>query len=566
MKLAQIGALTATLLAFPSRAEAPPDLLATVTSTHVLGSIRSAETLVRKLSSSTSGVKFTAMASLLLGMDPAMAEAFEGPVDLAVLAGKDGDTVGGGAISIPWKKPDSLPGIGSALFDGSRPVPLSASLALQQLAAPTMFGPTAACTLHPSPAPPGYRLVCASTAEALASLGAYLATEVAMEARKTDVTVRVPVSRLLDVAERSGALAQPDGNAAALRAGDEAKALGRDISNVALGLGWDAKALGISFDYEFQRVSATTSKLLLSAADHGRSLPDLFQRLPADTLFFGTLGGFDPGLSRAAMQRGVDLATEDVPAAGQMGVALLRPLIDALASNGFAASFAGGVDAKRQLAAIAAFGQRRSDLAREKAAHTLQPWVVVELDGLQNAGPLVGSLLAVSELGTPYAGTKGSKFPSGTLAWTFSDGSTLAALPTKASMVLVFGASAALVEDRLKVVATTGGAGHLKLDSAVAEAFEGAPAMVFVGTEKLSELGALGAEGDALTETSAALKRLVKMTEVGQFPMTVSIKGASSASAWLGSVRVEAQCPMKALQAIVKGAKQQSASGPQLDL
>ena len=161
MKSHRVLALVAVLAAAPASAEEPAQLLVTATTSHLLPSVRSAQALMRKLSPTTADIKLEAMAGVFLGLDAAMAEAFEGPVDVAVLRGENGDMVGLGAIALAWKDPSKLRGLGAPNAAGVRSVPVDATPLLAQLGAPNAVGAGGACALHPSPVAPGYRLVCA---------------------------------------------------------------------------------------------------------------------------------------------------------------------------------------------------------------------------------------------------------------------------------------------------------------------------------------------------------------------------------------------------------------------
>lgn len=220
MKNVTLLALASVMVPAAARAEEPRDLLVTVTTAHVLPSIRSAEALARKLSASTSDLKLEAMANVFLGLDRGMAEALEGPVDLAFLKGSGDSFVDAGAFAVAWRDPSRLRGLGAPGLDGVRRVPLDASPVLQQIGAAVGDG-KGECALYPTPAPPGQRLVCASTSLALAKLGPYLARDVALEERTLDVSARVPVRELLEGAERDGSLHREGETESERRGADE---------------------------------------------------------------------------------------------------------------------------------------------------------------------------------------------------------------------------------------------------------------------------------------------------------------------------------------------------------
>lgn len=532
-------------------AEAPADLAMTVTTAHVLPSVRTAEALARKLSPSMSQLKLEAMANVFLGLDRAMGEALEGPVDLALLKGAEGDFVGAGAFSVAWKDPSKLRGIGAANGEGVRPVPLDATPILQQLAAQPTVGSEGACALHPSPAAPGYRLVCASNAATLAKLGGYLAREVALEAHDLDVAARFPVSKMMVDVDASPMTGEP--NALENAAADDMKALARDTASAAIGVGWDANELSFAVDARFKSQTSTTTKLLLSADGHGRSVPSLFERLPTDTLVFGTTGGFDPTVSRDLAQRGLTLATDGSDPAG---VVVLRPIVDAFASHGLASSLAVGLDTKRALAAVEALRKKPTDEAlRRRASRALTPWVVLEADGLQDNFAVLESAMALSDTAKVLAPAKGSKWPAQAKAWTLDDGAVFVAMPTATSLMVVFASDASVVQEKLKLVTATTGA-RMALTQETRDAFRDKPAAAVVVTDRVGDLAGLSIDEDALADTVKALREDAKKKgPAAQIPMIVTVKKGSAATDWQGSIRGDARYPVKALQAITKGAK-----------
>ena len=560
MKSHRVLALVAVLAAAPASAEEPAQLLVTATTSHLLPSARSAQALLRKLSPTTADIKIEAMAGVFLGLDAAMAEAFEGPVDVAVLRGENGDMVGLGAVALAWKDPSKLRGLGAPNAAGVRSVPVDATPLLAQLGAPNAVGAGGACALHPSPVAPGYRLVCAQDAATLAKLGPYLASDVALEPRVNDVAARVPATLFQDAAKSAEPGAEPSPTTPIERAAnDELSSVGRDMASAALGVGWDPSSLSFAVDVRFKAQSAATTRLLLSA--RGCSKPVLFDRLPSDTLFFSTMGGYDPSLAREVVQKGISLAVEGAPSESQVAVAIVRPLADAIASQGFASTLVIGLDAKRALVGVEALKKKPKDAAlQEKAARGLSPWVALEATGLQAGGSLVESVMALNDTAKAYAPAKGGTWPDGAKGWKMDDGSVIASVPTASSLLVVFGSSGAIVDEKLKTL--TGGAGpRLLLADETRDAFNERPAMVAVVTDHTADLVRLSVDDDALNDTLKALREDVKKKDAPvQIPVRLSVKSGSAETGWLGTVRIEARYPVKALQAITKGAKKLSVS------
>jgi hypothetical protein len=555
----KLALLALALVSRAALAEEPKDLLATATTAHVLPSVRSAEVLVRKLSTKTAEIKLEAMANVVFGLDRALAEAFEGPVDLALLKDAAG-SVGGGALSMPWKDPSKLRGVGMADPFGVRRVPVDATPVLPQIAS-AASATEASCALYPSSAAPPFRLVCGTTPQALATLGPYLANDVAREARPSDVALRFPISNLVDAAEREGSIHKPGESETEKLAADEVIALGRDVASGAIGLGWDADALTLAFDLRFGGRGAATSRLLMSASAHGRTAPEFFDRLPNDTFAFGTLGGFDPLLARDATQKAVDLAAREAGDGAQLGVAALRPLVDAVASKGFACSFAAGFDAKRALPAVEALKKKRTDAAYTKAAVAVAPWFALEADGLEEGAALFESVMALSDTNTAFSLPKATKWPAGTKAWKMPDGSVVAAMPRAGSLVVLYGAEGGLVSEKLKSFAGLP-APHLKIADATREAFRDRPAAVFVATDRLGDVAALAVDEDGIDAALKSLREDAKRKDPAvQIPMTMTVRDAAAATGWQGSLRLDARYPVKALQAVSKGAKKLASGG-----
>jgi hypothetical protein len=556
MKKLPLLALVAFGLPQVARADEPKDLEATVTTAHVLPSIRSAEALLRKLSPTTSEIKLEAMANVMFGLDRALAEAFEGPVDFA-LSKASGSGEAGMAISLPWKDPAKLRGIGFEGTDGVRRVPIDATPVLPQLAS-AANATNAACALHPSPAVPGYRLVCASTPQALSKLGPYLANEVAREERPSDIAVRIPGSAIADAVGSGGS------TEAERLAMEEVGALGRDLASGSLGLAWDAEAVTLAFDFRFGGRGAASSQMFLSASEHGRTLPAFFERLPPDAFMFGTLGGFDPALSRNAAQKAIELAANEAGAGAQLGVAVVRPLVDAVASKGFAFSFAAGIDAKRALAAVEAHKRHPGGAALEQAQRAVAPWFALEADGLADAAALVESVMKLSDAFTPFELAKGTRWPAGTKAWKLQDGGVLAAMPHADAMVVLYGADGTLVSEKLKAFAGAPGT-RLKLAQSTRDAFRERPAAVLVLTDRIGDVAWRSLDEDSLDETLKGLREDAKRKgDAAQVPMTMSVRAASEANGWQGSLRLDLRYPVKALQAVSKGAKRLTTGGMSL--
>lgn len=554
MKNLSLLALASVAAPALARAEEPRDLLVTVTTAHVLPSIRTAEALARKLSPATSELKLEAMANVFLGLDRGMAEALEGPVDMAFLKGQGDSVLEEGAFAVAWRDPSRLRGIGAPGLDGVRRVPLDASPVLQQIGAAVGEG-RGECALYPTPAPPGHRLVCASTASALAKLGPYLAREVALEERSLDIAARVPVRELLEGAERDGTLRRSEGSAQEKLAGDELMATARDMSSAGLGLSWTPEEISVAFDVRFAAANAVTTKLLLSAESRGRAQPAFFAQLPTDTFAFGTWGGVDPQLARAAAQRGVDLVAESGADGANLGAAMLRPLVDTVAAQGFAFSFAVGLDAKRALPVVEAQKRKATQTGADKVAKAITPWVAVEADGLADATTVVDSVLQLGGSAKPYDLPKATKWPSGTKAWQVGDAGVLALLPRAGSIVMLYGSDGVLVSEKLKAFAGLPGA-KLAVSETTRDAFRDRPAGVVVVTERAGDLVSLSANEDALDETLKALRDDLKRKGPSvQVPLTFQVKGASASSGWQGSLRLDARYPVKALQAFGKGAK-----------
>jgi hypothetical protein len=526
-------------------ADEPKDLLATVTTAHVLPSVRTAEALVRKLSPTTAAIKLEAMASVVFGLDRAMAEAFEGPVDLAVLKDAAG-SMGGGALSMPWKDPTKLRGIGMADPLGVRRVPVDATPVLPQIAS-AASAPQAACALYPSPVAPGHRLVCGTTPQALATLGPYLANDVAREARPSDVALRFPVSNLVDAAERelsTGKLGDADVTRAAAQ---EAFALGRDVASGAITLGWDADALTLALDFRFSGSGATTSRLLMSASEHGRAMPDFFDRLPTDTYAFGTLGGFDPSVALEAAHALVDLGARAAGQDAQAGVALIRPIVVAIASKGFACSFAAGFDAKRALKAVESLQKKRTDAAVAKASSATNPWFAFEFDALVERAPLVESALSLAATDSTREFVKGSRWPVGTKAWTFEDGTVVALLPRAESFVLAYGADASLVSEKLKSFAGLP-APRLKVADSSRDAFRERPAAVLVVTDRVADVLEFATDEHSVDASLASLRFANSRTdEPAQFVTVMAVTSATESTGWNGSVRIGTRAPVTKL-------------------
>jgi hypothetical protein len=557
--------LALALAAAPQVASAdePKDLLATVTTAHVLPSVRSAEALARKLSPTTAEIKLEAMANVVFGLDRAMAEAFEGPVDLAVLKDAAG-SVGGGAIAMGWKDPGKLRGVGMADLRGVRSVPIDATPVLPQIAS-AASATEAACALYPSTVAPGQRLVCGTTPAALAALGDYLANDVAREERPSDVAMRFPIGVLVGAAERDGSLQaslhKAGENEAQRLAADEVIALGRDTTSGSVGVGWDAEALALAFELRFGGRSAATSRLLMSASDHGRTLPEFFERLPADTYAFGTLGGFDPNLAREAAQKAVDLAAGEVPADAQIGITAIRPLVDAIASRGFACSFATGLDAKRALPAVEALKKKRTDATYEKASRAIAPWFALEADGLEEGAVLFESVMKLSDTNAPFPLAAGVKWPAGTRAWNMGSGGVIAAMPRAGALVVLYASDGALLSEKLKAFAGLPGT-RAKLAEATRDAFRDRPAGVFVATDRVGDVFGLSIDEDSVDGALKTLREDVKRKDAPvQIPMTMSVRAASEKSGWQGSLRFDVRYPVKALQAVSKGAKKLSPGG-----
>ncbi len=560
MKNVSLLALASVMAPAVARAEEPRDLLVTVTTAHVLPSVRTAEALARKLSAATSDLKLEAMANVFLGLDRGMAEALEGPVDLALLKGLGDQVLEDGAFSIAWRDPSRLRGLGAPGLDGVRKVPLDASPVLQQLGA-SVGGGKGACALYPTPAPPGQRLVCASSVSALAKLGPYLARDVALEERSLDVSARIPVRELLESAERDGTVRRGEGTEAEQRAGDEVLALARDVSSAAVGLAWNPSELSIAFDARFAAANAASTKMLLSAEGRGRTMPSLFGQLPADTFAFGTWGGVDPAVARAAAQRGVDLVAAGGADGANLGAAMLRPLADTLASRGFAFSFAVGLDAKRALPVVEAQRRKPSPTGADKVAKAITPWIAVEADGLAEASSMVESVMQIAGSSKPFDLPKGAKWPSGTKAWQLADAGVVAVLPREGSVVVLYGSDGSLVSEKLKAFAGLPGA-RFKVDDTTREVFRDRPSGVFVVTDRVGELVNLSGNEDSIDETLKALREDVKRKDpTVQIPLTLQVKGATASNGWLGSVRLDARYPVKALQAIGKSAKKLQRDG-----
>ncbi len=554
MKIVALLALASFSVSVGVHAEEPRDLLVTVTTAHVLPSIRTAEALARKLSPATSEIKLEAMANVFLGLDRGMAEALEGPVDMAFLKGSGDSFVEDGAFSVGWGDPSRLRGIGVPDIDGVRRVPLDASLVLQQIGAAVGEG-RGECALYPTPARPGHRLVCASTASALAKLGPYLAREVALEERSLDVAARVPVRELLEGAERDGTLRRGEDSGPEKLAGDELIATARDMSSGGLGLSWTPEEVSVAFDVRFAAANAVTTKLLLSAESRGRTQPAFFSQLPTDTFVFGTWGGVDPQLARAAAQRGVDLVAETGAEGANLGAAMLRPLVDTVASQGFAFSFAVGLDAKRALPIVEAQKRKATAAGSDKVAKAIMPWVAIEADGLSDAATVVDSVLQLGGGAKAYDLPKATKWPTGTKAWQVGASGVLALMPRAGSIVILFGSDGLLVSEKLKAFAGFPGA-KLAVSETTREAFRDRPAGVFVVTERAGDLVSLSANEDTIDETLKALREDVKRKGPSvQVPLTLQVKGASASSGWHGSLRLDARYPVKALQAFGKGAK-----------
>ncbi len=560
MKSHRVLALVAVLAAAPASAEEPAQLLVTATTAHLLPSVRSAQALMRKLSPTTADIKLEAMAGVFLGLDAAMAEAFEGPVDVAVLRGENGDMVGRGAVALAWKDPSKLRGLGAPNAAGVRSVPVDATPLLAQLGAPNGVGDGGACALHPSPVAPGYRLVCAQDAATLTKLGRYLASDVALEPRINDVAARVPAALFQDAAKSPEPGAEPSAPTAIERASnDELSSVGHDMASASLGVGWDPSSLSFAVDVRLKAQSAATTRLLLSA--RGCSKPVLFDRLPSDTLFFSTMGGYDPSLAREVVQKGISLALEGAPSQAQLAAAIVRPLADAIASQGFASTLVIGLDAKRALVGVEALKKKPNDAAlQEKAARGLSPWVALEATGLQAGGGLVESVMALNDTAKAYTPAKAGTWPEGAKGWKLNDGSVIVSVPTASSLLVVFGSSGAIVDEKLKTL--TGGAGpRLVLADETNDAFHERPAMVAVATDHTADLVRLSVEDDSLNDTLKTLREDVKKKAVPvQIPLRMSVKSGSAETGWLGTVRIEARYPVKALQAITKGAKKLSVS------
>ena len=560
MKNVSLLAMASVVVPAVAHAEEPRDLLVTVTTAHVLPSVRTAEALARKLSAATSDLKLEAMANVFLGLDRGMAEALEGPVDLALLKGRGESMIEEGAFAVAWRDPSRLRGLGAPGLDGVRSVPLDASPVLQQLGASVTEG-KGACALYPSPVPPGQRLVCASSAGALAKLGPYLARDVALEERSLDIAARFPVRELLEDAEREGSLHRENETDAERRAADEGIAFARDVSSGALGLAWNPDELSLAFDVRFAAANATTTKLLLSSESRGRTMPAFFAQLPADTFAFGTWGGVDPALARAAGQRGVDFVAASGADGANLGAAILRPLVDTVASQGFALSFAAGLDAKRALPIVEAQRRKPSAAGSDKVAKAITPWFAVEMDGLADATPVVESVMQLGGAAKPFEFPKGAKVPSGTKAWQFEGSGVFAVLPREGSVVMLYGSDGALVSEKLKAFAGLSGA-RMKVSETTRDAFRDRPSGVFVVTDRVGELASLSANEDALDETSKALREDAKRKDAPvQIPLTLQVKGATASNWWLGSFRLDARYPVKGLQALGKGAKKLQRDG-----
>jgi hypothetical protein len=558
-KLSLLAFVVAAAAPQLASAEEPKDLLATITTAHVLPSVRTAEALARKLSPTTAEIKLEAMANVVFGLDRAMAEAFEGPVDVALLKDAAG-SVGGGAIAMGWKDPSKLRGIGMVDLLGVRRVPVDATPVLPQIASAASAA-EAACALYPSPVAPGQRLVCGTTPAALAALGPYLANDVAREERPSDVALRFPVGSLVDGAVKEGGLHKAGETETERLAADEVVALGRDMTSGAIGVGWDADALSLAFDFRFGGGGAATSRLLMSAAEHGRAMPDFFERLPTDAYAFGTLGGFDPALARDAAQKLVDLAAREGGAGAQIGVAVLRPLVDAIASKGFACSFATGFDAKRALPAVESLKKRRSDAAYAKAAAAIAPWFALEADGLEEGAALFDSVMQLGETNVPFTLAAGAKWPAGTKAWKLADGAVIAAMPRAGSLVVLYAADGALASEKLRSFAGLSGA-RAKLADATRDAFRERPAAVFVATDRIGDVMGLSVDEDGIDAALKTLREDAKRKDVPtQIPMTMTVRAASEATGWQGALRLDARYPVKALQAVSKGAKRLAPGG-----
>ena len=85
--------------------------------------------------------------------------------------------------------------------------------------------------------------------------------------------------------------------------------------------------------------------------------------------------------------------------------------------------------------------------------------------------------------------------------------------------------------------------------------------MVAVVTDHTADLVRLSVDDDSLNDTLKTLREEVKKKAAPvQIPVRLSVKSGSAETGWLGTVRIEARYPVKALQAITKGAKKLSVS------
>jgi hypothetical protein len=369
------------------------------------------------------------------------------------------------------------------------------------------------------------------------------------------------VSTLVDAAEREGSIHKPGENETERLAADEVVTLGRDVASGAIGVGWDADALSLALDFRFGGSGAATSRLLMSAAAHGRAMPEFFERLPADTYAFGTLGGFDPALARDAAQKIVDLASREGGAGAQVGVAVVRPLVDAIASKGFACSFATGFDAKRALPAVEALKKKRTDAAYAKASVAIAPWFALEADGLEEGAALFDSVMQLGETNAPFTLAAGAKWPTGTKAWKMADGGVLAAMPRAGHLVVLYAADGALVSEKLKAFAGLPGS-RAKLAETTRDAFRERPAAVFVATDRIGDVAGLSVDEDSVDAALKSLREDAKRKDAPvQIPMTMTVRAASESTGWQGSLRLDARYPVKALQAVSKGAKKLAPGG-----
>jgi len=245
-----------------------------------------------------------------------------------------------------------------------------------------------------------------------------------------------------------------------------------------------------------------------------------------------------------------------------VAVAMVRPLVDTVAAKGFACSFAMGLDGKRALAAVEAHKKKPTASSYEKASHATTPWFALEADGLAESALVLDSVMQLAEGTAAYDLGKGAKWPAGTKAWKAPDGSVLAAMPEAGALLVLFAADGALVVEKLKTFAGLSAA-RMKVADTTRDAFRDTPAAVFVATDRLGDVTGLELDEDSLFGTLKTLREDAKRKEIPvQIPMTMRMRAASEATAWQGSLRLDARYPVKALQAISKGAKKLAAGAP----